>query len=242
MSMYIVHGVLLSPLYRLFSLILPWRAFKLSTYHCKTWIHITKMQLMKLYPSLYQELFQNTQTNSDIIESQRCRKIYSWKWYCQNFRTQPTDLSSCSAQERTFSEIPAPQTTITACFTNVRRFYWNSGRSLPCLVHSLTHCNALIRQSTHAFELTEVTLAHEDGYSWSCVHTRAMLVTWRKLEAEHQSSFGKCYLIMLLKLDQEYISLFNWTLFALAKALNSCVRFAFCLVFINSLFHNLMID
>ena len=100
----------------------------------------------------YQELFQNTQTNSDINKSERCRKIYSWKWYCQNFRTQPTDLSSCSAQERTFSEIPAPQTTITACFTNVRRFYWNSGRSLPCLVHSLTHCNALIRQSTHAFE------------------------------------------------------------------------------------------
>ena len=63
MSMYIVHGVLLSPLYRLFSLILPWRAFKLSTYHCKTWIHITKMQLMKLYPSLYQELFQNTLTS-----------------------------------------------------------------------------------------------------------------------------------------------------------------------------------
>ena len=25
--------------------------------------------MMKLYPSLYQELFQNTQTNSDIIES-----------------------------------------------------------------------------------------------------------------------------------------------------------------------------
>ena len=150
MSMNIVHGVLLSPLYRSFSLILPWRAFKLSTYHCKTWIHITKMQLIKLYPSLYQELFQNTQTNSDIIESQCCRKIYSWKWYCQNFRTQPTDLSSCSAQERTFSEILAPQTTITACFTNVRSFYWKSGRSLPCLVHSLTHCNALNRQSTHA--------------------------------------------------------------------------------------------
>ena len=44
-----------------------------------------------------------------------------------------------------------------------------------------------------------------------------------------------------IKLGQKYFSLFSSTLFALAKTLNPWVRFAFCFVYMNCLFHNLMV-